>query len=987
MKSISSLTLLASIFLQAIAYGQAGSSCRSIEGFWVDHAKSETAKLKSALQILEKDQNNSCRTFVDVASSLVKTLESGDFSPQAKEILKQPKQVKDNRDMGQFTESTKQQEAMAQTTLEAQKSSIANLATGKEDHEKNGLFLKARQYISTNASGIAEFASKINTPEVKDCLENANYAGQVAKMIGTAANLLSTFNQTGIGEVSAVAEAAGAVARSLQNKNIEKAMSNLGAVGFLNQLSCVVESTVANFCEVNDAKDFFDQQTHSASLIAQLNKKYENINTQSFNPLDSYYILHRDLPNIVAWIIKTKMVNVPYSEAEASTQNGYKQIVLDFQTRLNSVRALYQTKKRELYSESCGDICKKKGLAALVVLITANVMGKAVEQDGFKVNFFTGDYTSDNLPFTLIGREVPPAVTGQFGDDGIWTDPDTGLKYNAENTQMMDAGVFLRSAGRNAQPHPFLNEPLRVLDLVADNMENIFDTAQKKATQFELEYLVGDKINLVSRLASAPNISVQTSFNNVIAYLNKLKSLFSNKLTEGGAGHIAEKIIAQVKTRDLDLVDPEADLIEEEDEELEQNQYTYAISLRDVVELLERVTPIAKIINKYAVNLSIDAEKVLFEINNKLSTSVNGANFLPNRIETLAQAELRMSLREQQGYFRGNIKEWLLVSDQTFYSFMAPTVADTSTSATTKNSQLKSALTYANANISSLELSYKEWLFAFIVALREKDGTVEINGRDKSVSGPISSSYSPAAKAQGAVQTAELDLEQAKRDLKTAELAYGNSVFSKASAASIEQNRQALHKASAKVKAAENDLKIAKNLNGLYIAPTNSENNSVEAVVANGLNAINQVLFAPLSSMFALNNLAAEKVSFTWNSLAGDAKVIKLDNLKEYVDHGSLKFWADRLCIQSLAFIDTPEEMKRFDLYCANAHLESLDVESLKNAGLISAEALQSKKLEVSYRSLSRSTNAKDKICSLRDYYRSNDALHRMNTLIGEDLD
>ena len=130
---------------------------------------------------------------------------------------------------------------------------------------------------------------------------------------------------------------------------------------------------------------------------------------------------------------------------------------------------------------------------------------------------------------------------------------------------------------------------------------------------------------------------------------------------------------------------------------------------------------------------------------------------------------------------------------------------------------------------------------------------------------------------------------------------------------------------------------------------------------------------------------AWEKISYWSNELLNNGKTIKLDDIKEHVNRGSFQKWADRLCLQSLAFIDSTQDKVRFDLYCAHAQLTNSDVERLQQENIITPEIVHAKKLKIRYANLSRSTNPKERICAFRDYFRSNDALNKLITTIEQD--
>lgn len=915
---LNSVVFTAVLLSSVYSVSHASTSCRSIQGYWVDYASSETEKLKSSIKALESMQKKSCKTFIDNMNSLTQKLSGFNLNTGDKKVLDLPSKIKESLEMASMSQDDKVTHNLVKNTLSSQAGVNQNLT----NDPRYSLFQRARTYIADNSKLISDLSADLSSQETTACLDNANAAGQAIKAFGSVATILSAFTGAGVGEITAVVDAAGSLVKALSNRNIEKAMNSIEATQMLSTLSCVVETTVANYCEVQDAYDFYQEISKNSSRISQLNKKYERISSTQSNALDSYFILHRDLPNIVSWIIKTKMVNVPYSDSEARTQNEYANVINNFYNRIRTVYGIFQTKKREIYSEGCDDLCKKRIIASMIGTISENLLGRQEEQAGLRVNFFVQQYDPTSLPFAIIGKAVPPAVTGQFEDGASsWTDPLTGINYGS---LPVEPTAFLRNGGRNNTPHPYLNDPITMINIIGDNLEKIFDNTIKRATSFELENLVGDKTNLVTRLTSSPTTSVHGSFRNIRNYLKSFKFNVENKLKVVGGVKLVDKLNSLNTTR-LDLGNASSQsFFNGQKNKLTKEQFDMAIALRDINELLSKVDPILEVMNKYAEGTA-DANEVLFVLYNKLLISVNGANFLPNRIETLAQVELRMSLRDDSTFIKDNFKDWFLVSDQTLHSFISPTTLDTQTSAAIRESQLNTAVRIADTNLSALELTYSDWLFAYIVSLRAIEFSTNSNDA-------TSNNYAPETQAMKVYSSALLD--------------YNIAVENKVPAKEIERLKK---------------IKDEKFKKWIYLTT---------------------LKINPQTSVFSI---AYEKISYWTNEMFYNAKTIKLKNLKEHIKRGSFKFWADRLCIQSLAFIDTAKERQRFDLYCLNAELTNNDIKALEKQGIISAKVVADKKLKVRYATLSRSKSPKDRICSFRDYFRSNDSLQKLITTLEQD--
>lgn len=918
MKNFSKFMFLAAVLNTGLV--SASSSCRSIQGYWVDFANAETEKLKSSIRALETMQNKSCKTLIDQLHGVTSKLSGLNLNSKEKKILETPKQVSQSIEMAQLSSDDKVAQNLVKQTLSSHIGVNENLT----NDPKHSLFQRARSFITDNSKTISDLSGTLNSKDTIACLENSNAAGQAIKAFGSIATILSAFTGSGVGAVAPVVDAASVLVQALSSKNISKALNSIESSQLLSTLSCVVETTVANYCEIQDAFDFYENISKQNSKITQLNKKYARINSTGGNALDSYYILHRDLPNIVSWIIKTKMVNMPYSESDAKTQMEYANVINNFYNRIRRVNGIYQSKKREIYSEGCNDICKKRIMAVMLGSIASVLVGIQAEEEGVRTNFFVQQYDLNGLVFAILGKPVPPNVSGQFeeGKDS-WIDPLTGILYTSKRAP--DSSIdFLKNGGKSSSPHPYLNDPLTLINIIGDNLDKIFEKTIARATNFELENLVGDKTNLVTRLTSSPTTSVHGSFRNIRNYLVNFKTTIEDKLLAQGNANLVNRLNG-IKSERSELGDADSlNYVKEQKAKLTKEVFDLSIALRDINELLSKVNPILNILNEYALG-RVDAQEVLFVVYNKLLISVNGANYLPNRIETLAQVELRMALRDDKSFIRDNFKDWFLVSDQTLYSFMSPTVLDTQTSAAIRESQFNTALRIAETNLSALETTFKDWIFAYIISLRAIDASKD--------SGKMTSAnYSPEIRAVKEYASAALD--------------YENAVRNKAKAAQLDKlkkRKDALLKKSATQFALKNN---------------------------------------PHTGMISF---AVEKFSYWGNELFNNAKTIKLKNIEEHIKRGSFKFWADRLCIQSLAFINTQEERNKFDLYCGKAVLTNNDVAELERQKIISPSVILRKKLKVSYAELSRSINPKDRICAFRDYFRSNESMQKLITTLDQD--
>ncbi len=118
----------------------------------------------------------------------------------------------------------------------------------------------------------------------------------------------------------------------------------------------------------------------------------------------------------------------------------------------------------------------------------------------------------------------------------------------------------------------------------------------------------------------------------------------------------------------------------------------------------------------------------------------------------------------------------------------------------------------------------------------------------------------------------------------------------------------------------------------------------------------------------AIEVLAAIDVYSKKLTKAGKILVIVIDEFGKYLEYAA-KY--------------NPEK----ELYFIQllAELTNNDVNTLEKQGVISPEVILAKKLKVKYAALSRSKSPKERICSFRDYFRSNDSLQKLITTLEQD--
>ena len=351
----------------------------------------------------------------------------------------------------------------------------------------------------------------------------------------------------------------------------------------------------------------------------------------------------------------------------------------------------------------------ENGKKAKILEILGMVISELTRQwEG--VNFITSNYPETQLPFLLIGKKhAPPPVTGIYDRDfegkDNWIDPECGTSYNARVPYSWKK--FLQNSGSF---HCSLDNPDEVLNVITYNFRKIMLTAKNQLLDYMNDFLVIDKIDLVSSLYKGVGISVYESMHNIYNYLFK----FKDRLT------LIEKEF-------------EKTLNSKKSSEAEKNKAkAEVLAVRNMLGNIEELLPK---LDRVFAELGSEAEvrnlgegdfeekklaanaKVIKTVFKEFNVLLQQSNFFKRRIETFAMYDMRLLVRENE--MSDYLNNWMIISGAAVMSeVLDPSInSGFNVSYALKNEDIKNALAISNKNLSVMETFVKDHFVGAIYSL------------------------------------------------------------------------------------------------------------------------------------------------------------------------------------------------------------------------------------------------------------------------------
>jgi hypothetical protein len=313
-------------------------------------------------------------------------------------------------------------------------------------------------------------------------------------MLGAAVKLTAAFASSEDGVASKMGDSIANLVTMLRNRKFTKALRNLDETQFWLSMSCLMETTSQSYCAARDARTVLNYG------MTQMQNTMSS--GQPGNPLEGYYVLSRDIPNVSDWLLKIQFGITPKLSSDAAFKNKVWADVTSLITETNALRGLYS--EQMLTYSTLQDIpSKQASLMKLIRNLTGRLLGN-VEAAEANMNFFTMTIIEEMIPFKLIGLDVIPPECAS----------------NEEGKFIMPWDVWMQNGGKF---QPQFNDPDALAKVIGQQLEALISSALTKASLYFQQRMIVDMPNLVSESVTSQTVTVVQSLAQIERYLASLE--------------------------------------------------------------------------------------------------------------------------------------------------------------------------------------------------------------------------------------------------------------------------------------------------------------------------------------------------------------------------------------------------------------------------------------------------------------------------------
>ena len=356
------------------------------------------------------------------------------------------------------------------------------------------------RFAKSSRAGLQIFNQVIDSvPAMQECLTGGDAAA--GQFLAGTVKLLTSFAASNTDNTgSSLATAISKLADMKRNAKFSKVLRLTSQADFLASMSCLVEMTSENYCTTRDSQLLYNEMmTQLASRPRDKEQKRLGLS----NPLAGYYVLTQNLPMITSWIQRVQIGVDPRLPTDALFQNKIFDEVNSFYKQIKTIKGTlgYDIETMKGIQDDNG----RKNQARLIIGKLNNLLGDtgfSGDSGGEKRNFFMLGGSQRELPFKLMGIDMPQEVRGM---NGISMEPDVWLQNNY---------------GTN----PAFADPNALIVRVQQNLEKMIEVASINAVAYYNKFFIIDKLSLVNDSFLGTNYSVYRSLVLVNEYLGTVES-------------------------------------------------------------------------------------------------------------------------------------------------------------------------------------------------------------------------------------------------------------------------------------------------------------------------------------------------------------------------------------------------------------------------------------------------------------------------------
>ena len=359
-------------------------------------------------------------------------------------------------------------------------------------------------------------------PQYQECLQaRPDLAGSL--FVG-GVRMAAAFASGSQGISPKFAQVVGNFLNYLQDSKFNAITKTLNKQKFWTELSCLFETTQANYCAVQDGFELLkSQKSQSGALVHG-------------GALEGYYIMSREVPEVSNWIRKIQMGIEPRLTTDAQFKKDTWTSIVRLYSNTYDLPAIYFENYNTVYKNLITVDQKQNNIRRLISRL-ADTITNSNDNDR-TANFFTNAINPSLIPFFLIGREKVPREVIAAGANKIQPDD-----------YMLDLDLV-----------PELRNPDDVMNKIIVRLRELMDRAMVTGAEYFRNRMSVDQINLVDDSITSTAVSSRQSLLNIRNYL---QSLYGRLRHEPEAQPMLASIADTVSRIDrilhnFDLVDQEA---------------------------------------------------------------------------------------------------------------------------------------------------------------------------------------------------------------------------------------------------------------------------------------------------------------------------------------------------------------------------------------------------------------------------------------------
>lgn len=332
-------------------------------------------------------------------------------------------------------------------------------------------------------------------PQGQQCLQKSKNMESGLTILSASIRMMSAFASGSETSGHNIAALIGQFNNFIREMKYAKIINELNVQQFWTEMSCLIETTQASYCNAKDGLQLLSYQAKEAEILAELRDNIAKGKVGKDSAIEGYLLLGREAQTISQWLqrvqsgIEAKTIN------DANVKNDIWNTVLGLTQSINLLQGQYN-ENLQIYRVLPTLEQKQQNIRVLL-----RSLANTIIRQNTKINFFTLAVQDDLIPFYLIGRgNIPDEVLGR------------------NVAAPMDSWKYLQDPARTAE----LNNPDTAMATIIERLGSLSELALREGSKYFAQNMSVDHINLVDETFTDSSVNVHDSIKNVRNYVARL---------------------------------------------------------------------------------------------------------------------------------------------------------------------------------------------------------------------------------------------------------------------------------------------------------------------------------------------------------------------------------------------------------------------------------------------------------------------------------